>query len=368
MRGGKVRSAAILRVGLGLLAGGLLAACSEEGAPNPVAPPYDGPPLPWDYAPFPAVVDPEDNPSSEEKVELGRLLFYDPILSGDEATACATCHSELWGLSDGLPVSVGLEGEGPTGPGRDGPNKTTRNAQTIWNVAFKAELFWDGRVSSLEEQALEPLKAEHELAIDPEVAAANVRATPAYRPYFEQAFPGEDEPIHPANIARALAAFERSMVSDFAPYDHYVAGDTGALSEASLKGMALFAEAGCSGCHTPPLFDSDQYAARRPGADIGRMKVTGDEADRGAFRVPTLRNLRETSPYFHDGSVVTLEEAVAIEVANAAANGEGRALNAEEAALVATFVKKALIDKMDEPDRPESVPSGLAVPLDSLQR
>lgn len=349
------------------LAACALSACTPETT-SPVEPPYDGPPLPWDWAPFPAVVDPQDNPSSEAKIELGRLLFYDPILSGDEATACATCHSELWGMSDGSPVSVGLEGEGPTGPGRDGPHKTTRNAQTIWNVAFKAELFWDGRVASLEEQALEPLKAEHELAIDPELAAEKIRAAPGYAPYFADAFPDAAEPITPANIARAIAAFERSLVSDRSPYDRYVAGDVGALSEASVKGMSLFAEAGCAGCHAPPLFDAERYAARIGGPDPGRMKVTGAASDRGAFRVPTLRNLRETSPYFHDGSVADLSEAVAIEAGIAAERGEGRALDAEEIALVATFVKKALIDKTGEPDRPETVPSGLAVPEDSLQR
>src|SRR5690606_3483566 len=132
-----------------------LPACGDGGSSGPSpAPevPYDGPPIPWDYAPFPAIVDPADNPSTPEQVELGRLLFYDPILSRDRKVACATCHSEIWGMGDGLALSVGVDGVGPTGPGRDGPNKTRRNSMTLWNVGLREALFWDGRAGLLEEQ------------------------------------------------------------------------------------------------------------------------------------------------------------------------------------------------------------------------
>ncbi len=343
---------------------GLCAACEEPSEPELG---YDGPPLPWAYAPFPELREPQDNPSTSEKIALGRLLFYDPVLSRDEKTACATCHSEIWGLSDGLPLSVGVDGEGPTGPGREGPNVTTRNAQTLWNVALRPELFWDGRSASLEEQALEPIGAERELDSSPEEAAARLDEIPEYRALFAAAFPEDEAPVSPTNIARALAAFQRTMISKRAPYDRYVDGDEGALSAEQLEGMSAFADAGCAGCHVPPLFEANLYAARVPSGDEGRMAVTGRAEDRGKLRVPTLRNLRDTGPYFHDGSVATLEQAVAREAQLSAERGEGRALSASEIERVSVFLRKALMDRTREPDRPEQVPSGLEVPKDGFR-
>ncbi|MBK8937069.1 MAG: cytochrome-c peroxidase [Polyangiaceae bacterium] len=363
---GSLRSLPALGAFAVALAGALaVSGCDEESEPGPE--PYEGPPLPWAYEPFPAVVHPSDNPSSSEKVELGRLLFYDPILSRDEATACATCHSEQWGMSDGLGVSIGVDGEGPTGPGRSGPNVATRNALTLWNAALRRELFWDGRAASLEEQALQPLEQALELDLDPEEAASRIAAIPAYVELFEAAFPGEAQPVTSDNVARALSTFERSLLSNRAPYDRYVDGDEGALSDEQLEGMQLFAEAGCATCHVPPLFESNRYAARVETDDEGRMAVTAAAADRGAFRVPTLRNLRESGPYFHDGSSETLEEAVWREADVAAREGEGRALTWAEVDLVALFLKKALMDRSREPERPDEVPSGLDVPLDGLR-
>ncbi|NUO49390.1 MAG: hypothetical protein HOV80_11095 [Polyangiaceae bacterium] len=330
-------------------------------------PAYDGPPIPWAYSPFPAAREPADNPSTPEKLALGNLLFYDPVLSGDDATACATCHSEIWGMSDGLPVSVGILGEGPTGPGRDGPNKTTRNAQTLWNVAFREELFWDGRKPSLEEQALEPLRAERELGLDPELAVAKLAAIPEYASLFASAFPDDAQPVSSQNIARALSVFQRTLVSDMALYDQYVAGDEEALLPNVRDGMFLFAEGGCARCHVPPLFDSQRYEARLPVVDAGRETVTGDPNDRGAFLIPTLRNSRDSEPFFHDGSVMTLREAVRVEADISAARGEGRALTDEEVELVTKFIDKALTDRTRDPKRPKEVPSGLDVPEDGFR-
>ena len=345
----------------------VMAACSSETASTGTGPePYDGPPIPWDYAPFPAVVEPADNPTTADKIALGTLLFYDPILSRDQKTACATCHSEVWGMSDGLAVSIGVDGEGPTGPGREGPNLTTRNAPTIWNVAFKDELFWDGRSASLEAQALEPLKTETELDLDPESAVNALAAVPEYVDLFDAAFPGEG--ITTENIARALSAMERSVLSVRAPYDRYTEGDVGAISETAKEGMQLFADGGCDGCHTPPLFESARYVARLPvGQDVGREEVTTDASDHGAFRVPTLRNVRESGPYFHDGSAPDLETAVRTEADVSAARGEGRALTDEEVARVVVFLNKALTDRTKEPPRPHSVPSGLQIPEDGFR-
>ena len=261
---------------------------------------------------MPAAPAPAENPTTEAKVALGRLLFYDPVLSSDHATACATCHSEIWGMGDGLAVSVGVEGVGPTGPGRDGPNKTRRNAQTLWNAAHRERLFWDGRAGSLEAQALEPITTAEELGRNTlQEAIDDVAAIDGYRALFEEAFPGEA--IDAVTLGRALASFQRTLVAAWGPYDRYVAGDAGALSPEAQQGMFLFAAAGCASCHAPPRFESERYADRGLGGgdDLGRFEVSGNMADAGHFRVPTLRNLRETGPYFHDGSVATLADLVA---------------------------------------------------------
>lgn len=349
-------------VGLGLA----LAAGCGDGEPDVAV--YDGPPLPWAYAPFPTPVDPADNPSTPEKVELGRLLFYDPILSADQATACATCHSEVWGMSDGLPRSVGVHGTGPTGPGRTGPNVTERNAQTLWNVAFRGELFWDGREASLEAQALRPLEEPGELGLPPAQAIAALATVPAYLTLFAAAFPKETPALSETTLARALAAFQRSLVSARAPYDQYVAGDAGALGEQELLGMRSFGEAGCAGCHAPPLFESDVYAARGLGSgDPGRQAITGLPEHAGAMRTPSLRNVRESDPYFHDGSAVKLRDAVAHEVAREVASGRSRGMSEDEVDAITTFLNKALTDRSLEPSRPKSVPSGLPVPKDGFR-
>ncbi len=314
------------------------------------APAGDG--VPWAPGAFPPMVPHLE--ATPAQTALGRLLFYDPILSADREVACATCHSELWGLSDGLARSVGVGGEGAVGPGRHGPNVTARNAPTLWNVAYRRGLFWDGRAHSLEQQALMPIENAVEMGRQVPALVGELQQHEAYRALFDEAF-GE---VSAVAIARALAAFQRTFVSDWAPYDRYLAGDPGALSPEAIEGMHLFHDAGCSGCHVPPLFEREAYFDRGVGDDPGREAVTGDPADRGAFRVPTLRNLRETGPYFHDGSVASLEEAVARE-----ADG----LNGAEFAAIATFIHKGLMDRTHEPDRPESVPSGLALPADGFR-
>ncbi len=224
--------------------------------------------------------------------------FYDPILASDNQVACATCHSEFWGLGDALPLSVGVDGVGPAGPGRMGPNVTTRNALTLWNAAFRTELFWDGRSPSLELQALQPMKHPNEMDQPASKAAVRVAAVDAYATLFEAAFPGDSTPVTATNITRALASFERTFVTNHAPYDQYVAGDVGAMADDEKRGMRVFASENCASCHAPPLFEGARYENRIGGDDPGRFAITGDAADQGAFRVPTLRNARETGPYF----------------------------------------------------------------------
>ncbi|MEM9693904.1 MAG: cytochrome c peroxidase, partial [Myxococcota bacterium] len=226
-------------------------------------------------------------------------------------------------------------------------------------VAFRESLFWDGRSASLEEQALLPIVHEDEMG-HPTLGAAldAVAAVDAYRPLFAAAF--GDETVTSERNADAQAAFQRTMISSWAPYDRYVAGDAGALDEESVEGMFAFGELGCADCHTPPLFERERYAARVSTEDPGRGAVTAKTEDVGAFRVPTLRNVRETGPFFHDGRTATLDEAVRIEVENQ--GGDAAAVRA-----IATFLRKGLTDRSQEPDRPESVPSGLEVPPDGFR-
>jgi cytochrome c peroxidase len=350
----------------GSLAVVLLAGCTvEEGSAHDPASVTRT--LPWPAASLGAAPEPSDNPTTPEKADLGRLLFYDPILSADRTVACATCHSEIWGMSDGLPRSIGVGGVGPTGPGREGTSVTRRNAQTLWNAAYRDLLFWDGRSDSLEQQVLGPLHQARELGRDPDELVAEIATIPGYASRFAEAFPGSTPAVSVLHLTQAIAAFERTMVSDRAPYDQFVRGDLGALSEEAQRGMWLFAEAECATCHVPPRFEAEIFADRKvepvPGVrDFGREMVTHDPADRAAFRVPTLRNVRETSPYFHTGGVDKLADAVRHEAALAP-----RALSDDEIDAIVTFLDKGLVDPSRSPGRPTEVPSGLPVPVDGFR-
>ncbi|MBT8451080.1 MAG: cytochrome-c peroxidase [Deltaproteobacteria bacterium] len=328
----------------------------SDGAPNTAAP------LPWpvtEFPPLPKIA--QDVP--EARIRLGNLLFYDPILSVDRVTACATCHSEFWGMSDALPVAVG-HGAGPlAGPGREGPNTLRRNSPALFNLAFRESLFWDGRSESLEAQAITPLLAEDELNLDPEIAIAELMAIPEYVELFAAAFP-ENPEVTVQNLASALAAFQRTMVSSRSLYDAYAGGQAATLSEELVEGMFLFAEMGCDDCHSPPLFESETFANRNVPAsdgiiDEGRAEVTGLSEDIGRFRAPTLRNLFESEPYFHNGSVKRLEDAVRHELEQT-----GISFGEEDVRLIELFVRKGLRDDSRSADRPKTVPSGLPTPLD----
>jgi cytochrome c peroxidase len=320
------------------------------------------PSLPWPKSEFPALPEIARN-VPEARIELGNLLFYDPILSVDRETACATCHSEFWGMSDALPIAVG-HGAGPlAGPGREGPNTLRRNSPALFNMAFRKSFLWDGRTTSLEEQALMPMRADDELALAPALAVAELMAIPEYVALFEEAFPEAPE-VSEDNLASALAAFQRTMVSDRSLYDAYARGQSAVLDEGLVEGMFLFAEMGCSDCHMPPLFESETFADRNvPGADDdadrGRGEVTGHPEDVGKFRTPTLRNLFESEPYFHNGSVKELEDAVRHELEQSELP-----FTDDDVRLITLFVKDALRDDSRSAVRPQSVPSGLPTPLD----
>ena len=365
-----------MRTRLGCVALGfalLLGACGDPSSPSadPGLGPGPGgtggapevtPALPWPLTQFPALPEiARDVPAA--RVELGNLLFYDPILSIDKETACATCHSEFWGMGDALPLAVG-HGAGPlAGPGREGPNTLRRNSPALFNIAFRETLNWDGKAASLEEQAMMPLRASDELDLDPEQAVLELKEIPEYVELFAEAFP-DNPAVTAANLASALASFQRTMVSDRSLYDAYTRGQTRVLDEELVEGMFLFAEMGCSDCHTPPLFESETFVNRYvPQADIevdqGRAEVTGLADDLGAFRTPTLRNAFDTEPYFHNGSVKELSDAVRHELEQS-----GMPFTDDDVRLLERFIAEALRDDSRSAVRPRNVPSGLPTPLD----
>ena len=247
--------------------------------------------------------EPADNPGTPERIDLGHMLFFEPKLSRSNIISCNTCHVVGAAGVDARDVAIG---EGA----RTGP----RNSPTVFNAAFLSAQFWDGRAPTLEEQAKGPIQAHVEMDLTPDEAVARLRET-GYEPFFQAAFPGEDDPLTFDNVARAIAAFERTLITPGSPFDRYLEGDTNALTEQQKAGLALFQTAGCISCHHGVLLGGQGYAAFSHvagGDDIGRQAVTGRPEDRYVFRVPQLRNVALTAPYFHDGSAATLHEAVEI--------------------------------------------------------
>jgi cytochrome c peroxidase len=261
------------------------------------------PALAAEMLPLPALPPiPADNSMTNQKVELGKMLFFDPRLSGSNWISCATCHNPVMGYTDRLPRALGhAMSEGP------------RNTPTILNAAFIKVQFWDGRAKTLEEQALGPVQANVEMKQNLPQMVNNIKKVPEYVDRFKEVFGGED-PITPENIAKAIAAFERTLITPNSPYDRYLNGDKSALSPLAAKGFELFQSKGCVACHNgPALTDSGFHRIKVPGSvDEGRYNVTKDESDKFAFRTPTLRNVELTAPYFNNGSVYTLDEAVTV--------------------------------------------------------
>jgi len=303
------------------------------------------------------------NDVPEARLELGRLLYYDPVLSIDNQTACATCHSELWGMGDGIPRGVGHGAGLDAGPGRVGPNTLRRNSPALFNLAFRSSLLWDGRAETLEEQALMPIFNDQELGSDEETLIAELSAIPEYVDRFADAFP-EDPRVTLDNLAAALAAYERTFISNRATYDGYAEGRFGLMNDQQIEGMFRFAEMGCDDCHAPPLFESETFANRNAPevdgvVDHGLEERTELGGDRGKFRTPTLRNLAATEPYFHNGSIQLMSDAVRHEVEQS-----GLPFTDEDARLILLFIDKTLRDESNSAIRPLEVPSGLPLPID----
>lgn len=266
---------------------------------------------------------PEDNPMTPEKIELGLMLYFDPRLSASGVISCHTCHNLSLGGTDRIPTSLGHDFQ--TGG---------RNAPTVLNAAFFNQQFWDGRATGLEEQAQGPIQAGVEMAMPADAAVNAIVEIEGYRPYFEAAFPGEAEPITFENIARAISTFERTLITPDDALDRWLRGDESALTDDAKRGMEIFVQVGCVACHNGPMLSLGSLMRFNHGDDTGRMTVTGDPADSHLFRVPTLRNISLTAPYFHDGSAATLDEAVRT-MASVQLN---RTLTDEEAYFIISFL------------------------------
>ena len=245
-----------------------------------------------------------DNPSTEARVALGRQLFFDSRLSVNHDISCSSCHQL---------DAFGVDGEA-TSPGHKG-QRGDRNSPTVYNAALHATQFWDGRAADVEEQASGPVTNPVEMAM-PDAASVDrvLRSIPGYASGFAASFPGEAQPVGFANAALAIAAFERTLLTP-APLDAFIAGDATALDAAQQRGLELFLTAGCTTCHNGPAIGGAMWqklGLMHPYEtdDPGRFKVTGQESDRGFFKVPGLRNVAKTGPWFHDGSVATLGDAV----------------------------------------------------------
>lgn len=244
---------------------------------------------------------PEDNPYTAAKAELGRTLFFDPRLSGSNYISCGTCHNPSFAWGDGLPKGIG---HAMTVLGRRTP--------TILNLAWSEQLMWDGRFETLEEQALGPMAAPVEMNQQMEAIVAELQAIPEYKTLFKVSFGGEG--ITVPNIAKAIATFERTVVSGIAPFDRWVAGDEVAISESAKRGFDLFNnKANCVACHSGWNFTDDSFHdIGLPDTDIGRGEQFPDiKVMKHAFKVPTLRNSVERAPYMHDGSLRNLFSVVA---------------------------------------------------------
>lgn len=259
--------------------------------------------LPGNLGPLPAVPVPADNPQSEEKIQLGRMLFFDKRLSRDRTQSCASCHDPEMAFRDGRSRAQGFNGK-----------ELPRHSPSLLNVAYNPVQFWDGRASTLEQQAEGPLLAATEMSmLSEDRLIRRVQAVPEYRQRFRAVFGGGPTL---KNVTKAIAAFERTLVTPNGRFDQYLRGDKSALSDVEKRGLIVFiGKAACSQCHNGPNLTDNRFhrlglAAGSGPRDVGRLGVTGRESDRGCFKTPTLRNSVLTAPYMHDGSLKTLSDVI----------------------------------------------------------
>jgi cytochrome c peroxidase len=260
--------------------------------------------FPGGISALPAAPVPADNAETRAKISLGRALFFDKRLSYDSSISCATCHDPAKAFSDGRATSVGIHGM-----------PLSRRAPSLLNAAYNSSQFWDGRVNSLEQQALVPILAVNEMGMPSrEAVIARLQSIPGYTLRFRQAF-GADISLHYAELA--LAAFERTLVTPDSPFDRYAKGDKEALTYPQKRGLLLFiGKAACSQCHNGTNFTDNKFhqlgllPGERAGADPGRFIVSHLPSDRHAFKTPSLRNVVRQSHFMHDGSMTSLEQVI----------------------------------------------------------
>ena len=306
---------------------------------------------------------------SPQEIDLGRYLFFDPALSGDGTISCASCHNPRKGFSDGKSTSIGTNN-----------HKLKRSAPSLWNVAYLKRLFWDGRASTLEEQMQGPLFSKEEMNNTPENLLKTINSIKTYQHMFAEAFPEKEggSPIQLAEIYTAITAFQASLISLNSKYDRYAHGYHRALNEKEIEGMNVFRSfvARCAECHTPPLFTNQQFAVigtpepDNLALDAGAEIPFKDKTLRGAFKVPSLRNIEKTAPYMHSGYFKTLRETVAFYT-----KGRGHAVPENEHLILHWHIwdpqlsdyeldrlvdfLKTLTDETFIPKIPETLPSGL---------
>lgn len=255
---------------------------------------------------LPDVPHPADNTPTAERVALGHQLFFDPRLSGDGNMSCASCHNPMFGWSDGLPTARGAKSQ-----------VLGRATPTVINTAYNGLQMWDGRKKSLEDQAMGPMEASVEMNADLPKMFAFLNGNEGYRAAFAAAYPGE--PIDAKTVSKAIASFERTVVSNDSPFDRWAGGQKDAMTAEQVAGFRLFvdpAKGNCAACHSGPNFTDNSFhnlglaSFGKAEPDMGRYAIRPVAAMKGAFKTPTVREAANTGPYFHDGSAATLEQVV----------------------------------------------------------
>src|SRR6185436_4065435 len=330
---------------------------------------------------FPKMVLRADNPMpatiDDERVQLGRLLFFDPILSGANDISCATCHHPDLGFTDARGLSMGKGGHG-IGAERTGGAVVRRGAPTLWNAAYNHKQFWDGRAEDLEEQANGPITSDIEMNENPETLVKELKDIPEYSRRFDAAFAASSGAgVTLDNVQKAVAAFERTLTANNSPFDRFVRGELGALTAEQRRGFNLFrsGRTRCFECHGVPTFANRDFKiigvpeVEGSQPDYGRFDVTKGEGNKYAFKVPTLRNVVLNAPYMHNGKFKTLEEVLDF---YAAGGGPGVGFKEPKVddkihSYTITYEEKqdliafmfALTDESNLPQFPDKVPSGL---------
>jgi len=253
----------------------------------------------------------KDNPATSATVQLGKKLYFDPRLSASQLISCNTCHNVGLGGADLQETSIG-----------HGWQKGPRNAPTVFNAVFNLAQFWDGRAEDLKSQAKGPVQASVEMNNKPERVVETLKNIPGYLPLFKKAFPKEKEPVSFDNMAKAIEAYEATLLTPDSAFDRYLKGTRKALTSKEEEGLRIFMDKGCVACHGGinvggagyfPFGVREAPATEvRPEGDTGRFKVTNTESDKYVFKAPSLRNVALTPPYFHSGRVWKLKDAVAI--------------------------------------------------------